>query len=276
MPELANSNWNWSWNWSSNWDWDAFYHSELQGWWLLWVAPGLFLAYRLLARWLSPEVPGAASTAGTDAATRAQRFVDVFAIVFALETLLDPFATGPLLRFLGIAHHSAGTLIMFVFVYLGDFRVFVLLSGLARPAPLSLTLRRAGLATLAVPIVTGVLYGSLSLLYPTVHGQWQWVIYEVSFLSLALALRAGHLPGLTGLDAVDDPRLRAYLREVLGYAALYYALWATSDLLILLADLDFGWATRAVANQLYYAFFVPFVWFRYRAALSAPAAPSAR
>jgi hypothetical protein len=249
--------------------WDAFYHSELQGWWLLWVVPSLFLAYRLSGRGVSLA---SRATHEPDSLVRARRFVDVYAVVFALQTLLDPFATGPLLRWLGIAGHSAGTVIMFVFVYLGDFRVFLLLLGLARPGPLSVTVRRAALLTLVVPGITGILYGALSWLHPTVHGQWQWVIYEASFFCLALALRAGRLPGVSGLDAQGDPRITAYLREVLGYVAAYYALWACSDLLILLAELDFGWATRTIANQLYYAFFVPFVWFRFRAALSAPSA----
>lgn len=237
-------------------NWDAFYHSPLQSWWLLWGAPIAFLVYR--AGWgrLRPAAPDDAG---------ASRFVDLFAIVFAIETLLDPVATGPLLRALGIYHHAAGTGIMFLFVYLGDFRVLLLLFGLARPGPLAVTLGRAALVTLAVPLLTGVGYGSLSALYPTLAGQWQWVIYEVSFMMLALGIRGGWLPGLRLLDGVESDSRRKFLRQVCVYAASYYALWATSDLLILLAGLDLGWATRSLANQLYYAFFVPFVWLRYRA-----------
>ena len=113
-------------------------------------------------------------------------------------------------------------------------------------------------------------YGTLSALDPNLHGQWQWVIYEVSFMLLALGIRAGRMPGLASIRAgtAQSP----YLRGVCGYVAIYYALWASSDLLILLGGLDFGWATRAIANQLYYAFFVPFVWLRFRASLSAQAA----
>jgi hypothetical protein len=250
--------------------WDAFYHSQLQGWWLLWLAPIAFLAYRA---WHGP-LPSLAGSGDEGERTRqppstASHFVDLFALVFAAETLLDPVATGPLLRALSISDHAAGTGVMFLFVYLGDFRVLLLLFGLARPGPLAQTLRRAALATLAVPLVTGIVYGTLSLLHPTLHGQWQWIIYEVSFLTLALGIRGGWLPGLALIEGVESGWLRDYLREVCAYVAAYYAVWAGSDLLILLGGLDFGWATRAIANQLYYGFFVPFVWLRYRAASSA-------
>ena len=250
MPEFA----------GSNWTWDAFYHSEAQGWWLLWLAPLAFLIYRAsIAR-----LPAL----GIRAEEPAARFVDRFAMVFALETLLDPVATGPLLRAAGLYDHAVGTAVMFLFVYLGDFRVLVLLMGLARPALLSVTIRRAALATLAVPALSGVVYGTLSALHPALHGQWQWIIYELSFMALSLGIRGGWLPVLNWLDDAPSDALRRYLRQVCGYVAGYYALWAASDLLILLGGLDFGWATRALANQLYYAFFVPFVWFRYRSLVS--------
>ena len=71
------------------------------------------------------------------------------------------------------------------------------------------------------------------------------------------------------MEAAPSDSMRKYLGEICAYVAAYYALWAGSDLLILLAGLDFGWATRALANQLYYGFFIPFVWLRYRAVTSA-------
>ena len=91
----------------------------------------------------------------------------------------------------------------------------------------------------------------------------------MSFLTLALGIRGGWLPGLALIESVESEWLRDYLRGICAYVAAYYAIWAGSDLLILLGGLDFGWATRAVANQLYYAFFVPFAWLRFRAAASA-------
>ena len=58
------------------------------------------------------------------------------------------------------------------------------------------------------------------------------------------------------------PALQAYLRAVTAYVAAYYGLWALSDVLIL-AGVEWAWGLRAVPNQLYYAFFVPFVWARF-------------
>ena len=49
---------------------------------------------------------------------------------------------------------------------------------------------------------------------------------------------------------------------MLGYLAAYYGLWAAADVLIL-SGVDAGWPVRLVPNQLYYGFFVPFVWWRF-------------
>jgi len=57
----------------------------------------------------------------------------------------------------------------------------------------------------------------------------------------------------------DQPALRDFLRDALAYLALYYALWAGADVLIQIAGLDVGWLLRVVPNQLYYAFWIPFV-----------------
>ena len=50
---------------------------------------------------------------------------------------------------------------------------------------------------------------------------------------------------------------------MLGYVAVYYALWATADLLILGTGRDVAWALRIVPNQLYYAWYLPFVYWRF-------------
>ena len=60
----------------------------------------------------------------------------------------------------------------------------------------------------------------------------------------------------------NDPERRRGLQAVAGYVALYYALWALADVLILVFGLDAGWLLRVVPNQLYYAFWLPFVWFQ--------------
>jgi hypothetical protein len=72
----------------------------------------------------------------------------------------------------------------------------------------------------------------------------------------ALVLRTWIVPARV---PAATPRLQAYLRTVLAYVAIYYALWATADVIIL-AGFDLGWALRMLPNQLYYAFFVPFAY----------------
>lgn len=235
--------------------WHAFYQSDLQSLWGLWIAPVLFGVYRAL-RALggrgrpSPGVQPAAAT-----------FVDTFAIVFLIETLADPLCTGPLTRALGLADHVAGTAIAFTFVYLGDFRVFFLLFGVAalsrgRAVPIA----RALLWTLAVPVFAGSLYVLARAVAGDVAMAWLWVIYELSFLALILGFRARWV-GRQG--AASDAATRRFLGFVCLYVAAYYALWPLADLLVLVGGFDVGWALRSVPNQLYYAFFIPCIWWRF-------------
>ena len=168
--------------------WRAFYQSDLQGVWLAWLAPLVFLAalpwLRTRAHPLDPSAAG---------------FVRGWCVVFALETLLDPLATGPLARALGIAGTPAGTALVFVFVLLGDFRIFLLLFHLAaRERVLAHSLRRAALWTLAVPLATLAIWGPVRLARE-LPDQAMWLCYETlfaaafltAFLSSALNERFG-------------------------------------------------------------------------------------
>ena len=231
--------------------WAEFYRSDLQGVLSLQVLPFAFLVYRAAVspRYESAVDPGCA------------RFVDVATLVFAVLTLLDPVATGPMLGWLGWKESALGTAVSFAFVYLGDFRVLALIFGVA------LAQRGTGpaLAVAAavggiVPGVAGSLYAGLSSAVDGVPGQVLWLIYEVGFLTLALFLARRWLPARS--PALPAETI-AFLRDVAAFAAVYYALWATADLLITFASLDAGWAIRIVPNQLYYAVFVPFVYFRF-------------
>ena len=44
---------------------------------------------------------------------------------------------------------------------------------------------------------------------------------------------------------------------------MYYAGWLFADLLIQIGGFDFGWLIRVIPNQLYYAFWVPVVFFAF-------------
>ncbi len=215
--------------------WWGFYHSNLQSLWLLLIVPFVFLLYLLLRR-----VP---------AGTPAQRFLRGYAGIFTLGALLDPLATGPLSRALDLSGAAATALIL-VFVLQGDFRVLLLLFAEGGAAPdLRKKTRRAAAFTGLVPAATGVLYSPAWLGLASWPTQGLWLIYELCFAALALWLRR----------RMPTPALRA----IALYACSYYVLWASADVLIL-RGVDAGWGLRVLPNQLYYAWFVPFAYFRLR------------
>jgi hypothetical protein len=236
--------------------WEAFYRSEWQGVWALLVAPALFLLYA--------AGPGRAR-AEASPLERAW-FVLAYCVVFAWATLVDPIATGPLGRWLGLPE-AARSGVMFAFVWLGDFRVFALifpLAGLPKPW------RRAVAWTFVVPALDLVLhFGILRSAWPGIPDQVLWLVHELAFLLLALVLRNVLVPRWA--TAQPDGQ-RRFLRRALAYVASYYGLWALCDLLIL-AGIDIGWGLRAIPNQLYYALWVPFVFFGF---FASPPGPRAR
>ena len=228
--------------------WRDFYQHDWQALYAPLLAPLLFLLYRAL----TGERRGGAAPA-------AARFVDRYAILFAVETILDPIATGPLTRALGLSDTAGGTALLIVFVLLGDFRVFLLLFGVAALAAggsWRTEVGRAAAWTLIVPIAACGTYGLLEAL-ADLPANSIWLIYELGFLAMALALRGRWAPRY-------EPR--GFLAAAHTYAAVYYALWATADVLILVLGLDAGWALRALPNQLYYGLWIPFVFARFFAA----------
>ena len=221
---------------------EAFYASELQSPWLKLVGPVAFLLWRAVAR--SP---------GPGAVPAQARFVALWCTAFAIETIADPLATGPLVGALGLTGLGAQA-VMLLFVLLGDLRVWWLVFHLAKPGIAAL--RRALLPTLAIPVFA---YASTALadrLAEGIAGQWLWLTHEATFCGAALWLRSRWLPA-----HVAEPTTRALLADVLLYSAVYYALWASADVLIL-AGFDLGWGLRVLPNQLYYGWTVPFVWWR--------------
>src|SRR5689334_11420538 len=63
--------------------WAQFYQSDAQSVYAPWIAPTLFLAYWLLGR--------ATRRGGVE--PRAFSFMNVYAPLFAIETMIDPYAT---------------------------------------------------------------------------------------------------------------------------------------------------------------------------------------
>jgi hypothetical protein len=229
----------------------SLYTSDLVATYAVWPVPLLLLAWLVL-------------TGGRAATTRDARFVHAYALFFAVETVLDSLATGPLMRWLGLADTTASLVVLIFFVLLGDFRVLFLLQRLAFPTRTRERLLAESAAwTLIVPLTALTTRSLLAALFGPLGDNAIWLIYELCFLVLALWLRQVGLPRWVGAGRAT--RL-AYLRSIASYVAIYYGLWASADVLIQVLGLDVGWALRLIPNQLYYAFFVPFVYFRYFAA----------
>ena len=228
--------------------WQAFYNAGWQFPFAVMVVPFAFLLYRAIARERREDALDPALAP----------FVSLWVTGFTLAALLDPLATGPLAQALGsrAAEQILGTL----FVVLGDFRVFWLVM---RFRTAQQTGARAALEGLALCVPAPLLAGLVSL--GAGQGQAMWLAHELVSLALAFALARFAAPSETERHAHAR-----FVRSVLGCMAAYYGLWAAADLLIL-SGVDAGWPVRLVPNQLYYGFFVPFVWWCFFGRRAAPA-----
>ena len=233
--------------------WHAAYLDPLQNLYSLLLAPLAFLAWRA-------AVPTNADSARVP---EAARFVSRATLAFAVLTMVDPICTGPIAHLDALSGTFAPTAIMFFFVLLGDFRVLLIAIGVARPGrPFRQNLGWAAGTTWIVPILGGGSYFALDAVVPDLHPQMLWMLYEGAFVILCIALSRSWLPHALANEPLADEKAR-FLRAILGYSAAYYTLWLTADVLIVVGDLDLGWAVRMVPNQLYYAFWVPFVYGRF-------------
>ena len=229
--------------------WQAFYNAGWQFPWAVLVVPFGYLLFR-----------AAAGAPRGGAVPEQARFVSGYLLGFAALTMLDPLATGPLAKAIGT--DVAGTALGLLFVLLGDFRVYWLVLFLVAPgAGMARSLARAAALTPLVPVFAFGVKAALDSAFGGVPDQVLWLAHETAFVAMALVLARRFVPSRLGRDG---PR-SDFLRAALGYVAAYYALWAAADVLIL-AGFDEGWAIRLVPNQLYYAFFVPFVHVRFFAA----------
>jgi len=226
--------------------WHAFYTSDLQGVYALLVLPALFLLFWIATgRWRARTDEG-----------RSERFLRVYLLIFCVETLIDPIATGLLPRAVDLGAGLA-TGLGLLFVLLGDFRVFWLVFSLSEPErPFAASTRRALLFTPVVAISAFGLTSGFGAVFASVPDQVLWLTHELLFVAMALYLRGRVIAGATTIA----PARRAALQRCASFVVVYYGLWASSDLLIL-AGLDAGWLLRALPNQLYYAVWIPFVYF---------------
>jgi mono/diheme cytochrome c family protein len=177
-------------------------------------------------------------------------WVRIYLVLFLIETCLDAlFTTDSLLARLGLSKWATG--IAIVFVILGDLRVLLLLRVL-RGGRLGVS---GWSQVLGLSLLVPLLQAALVSLFPNWFStpRHTFLVYELLFLGL--------LGGLALFRPVlGNPSLERFRRKILSYASLYYALWATSDLVIL-AGQDLGYLLRIIPNVLYYGGTVPFVYF---------------
>jgi hypothetical protein len=233
--------------------WQALYASDAQAVYALCAIPIAFLIVLAVDATRMPPHVAAVEP-------RASAFLRAWAVVFTVETIVDPIAGGPLLRWLGVADRPGAMAVVFLFVLLGDFRVFALIFGVvARHAatPVGPALAEAAAWTFVVPVATVIVHRAATAALGPLPSQALWLIYELGFLVVALVLWTRVIPARVPASA---PHVRAFLRAAVAYVIAYYALWALADVLTLATGADVAWALRMIPNQLYYALWVPFVY----------------
>lgn len=190
---------------------------------------------------------------------RKRPFLVAFFALFTVEILADGLATG---GWSPLTWHKSSwaSPIAIAFVILGDFRYFLLVERVAhrpsaKPADATVPAAWASAAGFAflVPVASAIATRTLP---PSVTaGRFTYLIYELLFLALALALRFAILP--RRLATAPAP-VRTWLLRVTLFEVVQYGLWALADV-ILLAGHDLGFALRLLPNAMYYALFLPFV-----------------
>ena len=216
--------------------------------------------------WQHPGVAFLAAIPMVVAFALRRPFLLGFVALFGLEILIDALFTGALnpARGLGLDQPIA-----IAFVILGDYRYFVVIerslrgavTDLERPGlgPWTVWAVALGLAFI-VPVASTVPQLALPHLFPAndPYGLHRiFIVYELMFLALALVMRFVVLPRRREAAA---PELYAWAQRLTLFEIVQYGLWSLADAVILATHADHGYLLRVVPNTLYYALFVPFVW----------------
>jgi hypothetical protein len=220
---------------------ESFYGSFYQHPVLLLLAPVVFLAF-------IPRKAGSFS---------------LYLWMFTMLAIADPLMTGPLTKWWPLSEGVAEAVMIF-FVILGDLRFFYLLEHFCLPhedvARLGQHRRTLGAVSWSflVPVTQLILIRSFPEFFS--EARYTFLVYELLFFFVAAYFREVWIPSRNAA-----PELERWLRAVCSYVMLYYALWASADVLILFGDglvsglSDAGFALRVVPNVLYYGLFLPFV-----------------
>lgn len=173
---------------------------------------------------------------------------------FLALTILDPLMTGPVTSLLGWQDGAANAVMIF-FVILGDFRFLFFVERFSRPDEAARqSYIVAGVVVFVVPLLQAGIIRALPATFE--NPRHTFLAYELLFFALAAVYRFVVLPRRQlGIER------RVWLNATAAYGMLYYALWASADVMIL-AGADIGFLVRVIPNVLYYGLFIPFVYWK--------------
>jgi len=219
----------------------GIYHSPWHNPGLLLLGNGIFLIYMLVRK-------------GGDA------FLRKLLLSYAFLAIADILITGGL----SPVPAYAQPYVPFPFIILGDTRFFFVVERYARPearnSPVGRVFLKSFLISLIVPATA---YFAQQGFFPKADARWMFLFYELFFLVVASCFIRIVFPAQSA-SADISPDQRRWLHGIILFELVFYALWATADVVIL-SGREWGYLLRIVPNVLYY---VGFVWF---VALTAPA-----
>jgi hypothetical protein len=166
-------------------------------------------------------------------------------IALQLAILCDAWLTAP--RLSPLEGTALAQWVAIGFVIAGDFRFFLLLERYGRSRPFASAAAGALGWSLLVPVA------SLAAKRLSENGRVLFLAYELTFVVLAIALRALVVPKLAAGSRRD------WIARITAFEIAQYSSWAAADVLILLGR-DEGFLLRLLPNAMYYVAFVPFAW----------------
>ncbi len=202
---------------------EAFYQSPIQHPILLWVSNLLGTALALSARPVREDHSG-----------RTRRFILIWSAISAL----DAWATANFVYGIGVLSSPWSAVVPFLFVWLGDFRIFYAMEAFATPKRPGIL--RPLLACFLVPVLAGALtrgqearilflvYEGMFLVWIALYGRWTWL--------------SAHPAS----------------RTIRNLALVFYSLWVFADCSILFLPApwrDLGFGIRVIPNFIYYGWF---------------------
>ncbi len=203
---------------------ESFYNSPIQHPWYLWAAALLAAAVVARRTDIHPSLRGY-----------------LFGLVGL--SLADAWMSSHHVYGIGQLSGVAASVVPLFFVLAGDWRFLFLAVAGGADGRLEASGRNVLTALglmLIVPLSTQLLLALLPERFDT--PRVMFLIYEVTFVLLAIGLRRAHA------NVIEHD----WLGRVSAFVIVYYSLWATADAIILFAGSDLGFALRVVPNGLYY------------------------